>query len=73
MMWLHFVKQVLSKESDEVFISFHKTVKLQRNSWYESFFHKGLFVWNLPCFIMGIVISLLVNGLLPCQEQRLVP
>ena len=32
MMWLHFVKKVLLKESDEVFISFHKTIKLQKNS-----------------------------------------
>ena len=32
MMWLHFVKKVLSKESDEVFIRFHKAAKLQRNS-----------------------------------------
>ena len=32
MMWPYFAKKVLSKDSDEVFISFHKVIKLQKNS-----------------------------------------
>ncbi len=32
MMWLCFVKKVLSKGSGEVCISFRKVIKLQRNS-----------------------------------------